>query len=100
MAPKKTFVLSCFALIFFVAAGGLAQEKTKLAEGEYAITNGKPGNIGKALDHWVLWKLKDNNLQVETHLDMPAGNAVQEFLFTPDLKPIGYSMYLFTKGAA
>jgi hypothetical protein len=91
---------SCMAFAFLVAAACpcLAQEKTKLAEGEYAITNGKPGNIGKALDHWVLWKLKDQNLQVESRLDMPAGKAVQEFLFTPDLKPIGYSVSLYTKG--
>ena len=92
--------LFCLALVFFLPSGLLsaAQEKTKLAEGEYAITNGKPESIRKALDHWVLWKLMDGNLQVETHVDEPAGNLVQQFLYSPDLKPIGYSMSAFIAG--
>jgi hypothetical protein len=92
--------LSCTRLFLANGRPSLAQEKTKLAEGEYTITTGKPQSVGKALDHWTIWKVKDHNLQVQTRLEGPGGNARQEFLFTPDLKSLGYSVYLFEKGEA
>jgi hypothetical protein len=53
--------------------------------------------VGKSLDHWILWKLEDHNLLVESRLDGPGGFAVQEFLFTADFKPIGYNVSAVTQ---
>lgn len=71
----------------------LAQEKVKLAEGEYTVSkSGKPEMIGRTFDRWVLWRLKDKNVQAQIELEDVGGRLVQEFRFTPDFKPIGYAL--------
>jgi hypothetical protein len=101
MSFEKKSGLSRLAFICLLAANiaCYAQDKTKLAEGEYILTrsSGKPEIVGKRLDHWALWKLKDETLQVQTQLDAPRGHATQGFVFTRLLKPIGYRLRLFAK---
>src|SRR5260370_33676055 len=57
------------ALIFVSAATSVpccAADKTKLAEGEYGVTQApKKETIGKVIDEWTLWRLPNGRLQVE-----------------------------------
>src|SRR5215472_17531176 len=94
MQNLKIVVFKLFMLALVTNSVCPAEEKVKLATGEYAVTRsaGKPEIVGTAIDHWTLWKLKDGNLLAEIRLAGPGGDAVQEFLFTPAFKPIGYGL--------
>src|SRR5260370_30607908 len=98
--------MQCFLVVLIyinlsVAANRHAATKTKLAEGEYGVTQApkKPGNVGKAIDEWTLWKLPNGLLRAEVkhHWAGPArhkGNIEQTFTLTEKMELAGYELHV------
>jgi len=95
--------IGCFCAIGIINCP--AAEKTKLAEGEYAVVK-SPAEVavGKTLDEWTLWRLPGGRLQVEARLPRWArgryrqvGTSIQQsFTFAKEMDLIGYNVHLVT----
>src|SRR5713101_6732513 len=77
----------------------LAEDKVKLAEGQYGITQApkKPANVGKTMDDWTLWELPGDLLQAEVKQhwvgqEREKGKIEQTFTFTKKMELVRYEL--------
>jgi len=101
----RTFVvLLCIQLGVILGCHGA--EKTKVAEGEYGVTESPSKQaLGKTIDQWTLWRLPDGRLQVEVilpswalgRLQQAGRSLVQSFTFAKNMELIGYEVHAIAK---